>query len=456
MARQQSTMRRFFELRKCSGASGMLAAALLLVAVGTPENARAITCSRATSSTEAAICRDETLNALDDELNRAYRSALAHGADRGELIAQQRKWLDEIRDRCEDTACLTNAYSGRLRELARFQGPAAEQPAIAESGLQLPPNDAKSSPVASSQHAAELSTHDEEQPQRAADAVSERDERSFRTGGSRATATAPPELPLRASETKLAHCGDIKFPTKNQLLLSAKSGTGIFAEQKVRWKDLASSFENVLQAEYGVRCEQEFTSCSLFGSKFGAWIEAINEERGPLGDSANSDSIALYEKSRKQKLTETPAVFQHGDCGQEFINAATALAREYDEALNARDSTESARKKLIDDAKQRCERSADAQRFEAKELIDVALPSKRFAEAALAHEREIEEASGVADLAAKRQYGQQLVYANDQIKAAFQIYRSAGGKEDSPESLAAAQKLPNPCEAKPGSDAPAI
>lgn len=120
-------------------------------------DANAIDCGKARSSTEAAICRDPTLNALDDELNRIYRVALSNADDPDRLIDQQRRWLDTVRDRCQDNGCLTSAYVNRLRELVGF-GTSLEQESLAAAGrVQKRQRGTRSSLGASSDGAASAS-----------------------------------------------------------------------------------------------------------------------------------------------------------------------------------------------------------------------------------------------------------------------------------------------------------
>jgi len=102
---------------------------LACVSMGAPlaAHAASIDCAKASTAIEATICEVPTLSTLDDRLNAAYQGALAR--EPAERQAQ-REWLANVRDRCEDQACLAAAYMQRLHEfetrtVARQAVPAA-------------------------------------------------------------------------------------------------------------------------------------------------------------------------------------------------------------------------------------------------------------------------------------------------------------------------------------------
>lgn len=79
-------------------------------------------CEKANSRIEKDICADPELSALDEHLGRYYAAArtdLEEGADC--LKADQRHWLEAVRDGCADRACLKSVYLDRLSELDPLQ-----------------------------------------------------------------------------------------------------------------------------------------------------------------------------------------------------------------------------------------------------------------------------------------------------------------------------------------------
>jgi uncharacterized protein len=78
-------------------------------------------CGKAVSATETLICKNHETSALDEQLQRAYKAALtaADPSSKKGLITEQRHWIAYTRDLCEDTACLQQAYKGRIAVLAR-------------------------------------------------------------------------------------------------------------------------------------------------------------------------------------------------------------------------------------------------------------------------------------------------------------------------------------------------
>jgi uncharacterized protein len=93
-----------------------LALALLL---GCPANA-AIDCSRASSNADLLVCSNDGLALADERMALAFRDAMRRGVDRDKLITTQRDWKRDVRDRCNDVACLMRAYEDRAAELDNF------------------------------------------------------------------------------------------------------------------------------------------------------------------------------------------------------------------------------------------------------------------------------------------------------------------------------------------------
>lgn len=76
-----------------------------------------IDCSKATSNADRLVCSNDRLAAAEEGMARAYRDALRRGVDRDRLRSSQREWNQEVRDRCNDAACLERAYAERMSEL---------------------------------------------------------------------------------------------------------------------------------------------------------------------------------------------------------------------------------------------------------------------------------------------------------------------------------------------------
>lgn len=75
-------------------------------------------CAKASTKVEKAICADEELSKLDEDLGKAYSEALPKAPDPESLKQQQKQWLRE-RNKCSDTACLKQAYQTRLSTLVK-------------------------------------------------------------------------------------------------------------------------------------------------------------------------------------------------------------------------------------------------------------------------------------------------------------------------------------------------
>ena len=75
-------------------------------------------CSKARTDVEKTICASAALSGLDDQLAKAYESAMLLSDNPGRLKNQQREWLRNVRNRCQGETCLKAAYETRLAQLS--------------------------------------------------------------------------------------------------------------------------------------------------------------------------------------------------------------------------------------------------------------------------------------------------------------------------------------------------
>lgn len=94
----------------------LLSAALAISSIGV--HAASFDCAKASTAIEKAICADGQLSDLDSQLMQVYRKSLADSSSSDSLKAEQRLWLKEVRNSCQDVACLTQAYKGRISALS--------------------------------------------------------------------------------------------------------------------------------------------------------------------------------------------------------------------------------------------------------------------------------------------------------------------------------------------------
>ena len=99
-------------------------AKLLLMILPACAQAASFDCAKPATQVEHLICADPELSKLDEEMTEAYTAILQDQAKAKAAMAMQRMWL-EVRNDCNDPACLKTAYQARLRELH----PAAEEAA---------------------------------------------------------------------------------------------------------------------------------------------------------------------------------------------------------------------------------------------------------------------------------------------------------------------------------------
>jgi uncharacterized protein len=83
---------------------GVLTSALFAAAVS---HAASFDCSKAAGAVEQAICKSKTLGALDVENARLYSRIVERGVNPREImVADQRKWLAEERNKCKAEQCI--------------------------------------------------------------------------------------------------------------------------------------------------------------------------------------------------------------------------------------------------------------------------------------------------------------------------------------------------------------
>ena len=100
---------------------------LLMPLLAGPALAASFDCSKAApGSIEALVCKTPSLSALDEQLAKVYKQAVAKatGKQANTLKAEQRGWL-KGRDECwkadDKTRCVTDSYQQRIAELqARY------------------------------------------------------------------------------------------------------------------------------------------------------------------------------------------------------------------------------------------------------------------------------------------------------------------------------------------------
>lgn len=77
-------------------------------------------CARVTSKAEEMVCSSPELAILDLTVANAYRDAMARlhtDYDRRQLKDAQLFWLQEVRGKCQDAACVKAAYAVREKQL---------------------------------------------------------------------------------------------------------------------------------------------------------------------------------------------------------------------------------------------------------------------------------------------------------------------------------------------------
>lgn len=90
--------------------------AVILLPICSCTRAPSFDCSKASTAVEQSICSSRQLSELDESLAAAYRKATAAGNSEA-VTNRQREWLRNERNKCQDIACISNAYTKRIAEL---------------------------------------------------------------------------------------------------------------------------------------------------------------------------------------------------------------------------------------------------------------------------------------------------------------------------------------------------
>lgn len=114
-----------------------------LILFAAMSHAASFDCSKASTPVEKTICADAELSKLDDLLAQSYKNALAIQPDSAELKTHQRNWLKNVRNQCQDVACLKEAYLERLAGLKAFAENSANVTAPVEQQAPVSPPSVK-------------------------------------------------------------------------------------------------------------------------------------------------------------------------------------------------------------------------------------------------------------------------------------------------------------------------
>jgi uncharacterized protein len=77
-------------------------------------------CNKSHTYIERAICSNKQLSNLDERLAAAYQKTLQKAVEPEELKQEQRDWLYNKRNLCQDFECLRQSYEERLKALAVY------------------------------------------------------------------------------------------------------------------------------------------------------------------------------------------------------------------------------------------------------------------------------------------------------------------------------------------------
>ncbi|HEX5329708.1 hypothetical protein [Sulfuricurvum sp.] len=77
-------------------------------------------CAKASNDVENMICENAYLEQLDSILSDTYTAVLKSVPNKHAIKLDQKKWLKNVRDRCNDTDCIDLAYENRITDLSHI------------------------------------------------------------------------------------------------------------------------------------------------------------------------------------------------------------------------------------------------------------------------------------------------------------------------------------------------
>jgi uncharacterized protein len=179
-------------------------------------------CQKAASKTEKMICSNQLTGKLDVALTNAYRKTLASSDNSNDVRSEQVSWLSSVRDKCDNSDCLDNAYAARIKALegrkttSIVQSPIAttspvEMPVIVESkqNVQMQPlkGEQTGSP-AIEEKVAQQAVHASTQPEKSSrELAREKWEKEREVESAKYAAQNQIEQAKRKSEEKLLYGG---------------------------------------------------------------------------------------------------------------------------------------------------------------------------------------------------------------------------------------------------------
>jgi uncharacterized protein len=82
-----------------------------------PVEAASFDCRKATTNVEKLICSSPELRISDIQLYEVYMRAIRQAAKPNQVLAKQRQWLTDIRNKCKTTENLALVYQERIKQL---------------------------------------------------------------------------------------------------------------------------------------------------------------------------------------------------------------------------------------------------------------------------------------------------------------------------------------------------
>lgn len=85
-------------------------------------------CAKASTFVEHSICDNAQASKLDEALARAYKNARASVSSPNQLKKDQRYWLKNTRNRCQNVACVKQTMKSRIKVLKSLSSPSTISP----------------------------------------------------------------------------------------------------------------------------------------------------------------------------------------------------------------------------------------------------------------------------------------------------------------------------------------
>lgn len=93
---------------------------VLFASVTSASALAAVDCSRARDNLDKLVCSSSRLSVAEEQMASSFHAARRRGVDMQMLQSTHIEWYEQVRNACNDVACLLRAFDERSAELDNY------------------------------------------------------------------------------------------------------------------------------------------------------------------------------------------------------------------------------------------------------------------------------------------------------------------------------------------------